>query len=292
MNNMYYGLSKNLFDKHELKETNSFLSTDHAQMLSRLEYLKDVRGIAIFTAAPRMGKSFALRCFEHPLNKNLYTMKYICLSTISVSEFYKQFCDVLGIEAKGSKTAMFQNIQERLYYLFKEKRQPFLLAIDEAQYLKQAVLKDLKMLMNFSYDSLNCFSLILSGEPYLNHTLQKQSHEALRQRITVHYAFQGMQGDEISAYIHHKLSLAGGSPSMIGVDAIHALAGYSNGNPRIIDNVMTTALLLGEQQQKPSIDSEIMLSAINEQSLVYIHKIMDINKTTTMCRLDWSYYVV
>lgn len=267
MNNTYYGLSENPFDKHALKEKDCFLSGDHRQMISRLEYLKEVRGIGVFTASPGMGKSFALRCFEHSLNKNLYDMSYICLSTISVGEFYKQFCEELGLEPKGSKTMMFQTIQERLYYLFKEKRKPFILAIDEAQYLNQGVLKDLKMLMNFSYDSLNCFSLILSGEPYFNNTLQKPPHEALRQRITVHYAFRGLQGDEIADYIYHKITLAGGAKSIIGTDAIHALAGYSNGNPRIIDNVMTTALLLGEQNEKQTIDSEIMLSAINEQAL-------------------------
>lgn len=45
------------------------------------------------------------------------------------------------------------------------------------------------MLLNHSYDSLNCFSLVLVGEPYLNHILDKQVHEALRQRITVHYNY-------------------------------------------------------------------------------------------------------
>jgi hypothetical protein len=47
------------------------------------------------------------------------------------------------------------------------------------------------MLMNYGYDSLNCFTLILCGEPHLNSTLKKPVHEALRQRITVHYNFSG-----------------------------------------------------------------------------------------------------
>ena len=108
-------------------------------------------------------------------------MHYICLSTVSVGEFYKQLCEVLGLETKGGKTIMFKAIQDRMFYLYKEKKQPLILAIDEAQYLGNPVLKDLKMLMNFSYDSVNCFTLILSGEPYLNNTLEKSIHEALRQ---------------------------------------------------------------------------------------------------------------
>ncbi|MGI6500035.1 MAG: hypothetical protein ACOX1S_03985 [Anaerostipes sp.] len=101
------------------------------------------------------------------------------------------------------------------------------------------------MLMIFSYDSLNCFSLILSGEPYLNRTLEKPPHEALRQRVTIHYDFQGLQPDEIGPYIFHKLSLASGSPSILGDDALHAISGYCQGNLRILYNLMTDVLTLG-----------------------------------------------
>ena len=104
---------------------------------------------------------------------------------------------------------MFRAIQERLYYLYREKKQPFVLAVDEAQYLNYSILMDLKMLMNYSYDSLNCFSLILIGKPYLNHILENQVHEALRQRVTVHYNYEGLSDQEIPDYIYHKLELAG-----------------------------------------------------------------------------------
>ena len=87
---------------------------------------------------------------------------------------------------------MFEAIQKQLYYLFKEKRQPLILAIDEAQYLSTGILNDIKILMNHDYDSLNCFTLILCGEPHLNHILMKPVHEALRQRIVVHYNYGGL----------------------------------------------------------------------------------------------------
>ena len=87
------------------------------------------------------------------------------------------------------------------YLRNRESIQPLILAIDEAQYLNYNILRDLKMLMNHSYDSLNCFSLILVGEPYLNHILDKQVHEALRQRITVHYNYEGLSDQEVPDYI-------------------------------------------------------------------------------------------
>ena len=180
-------------------------------MLSRLDYLKDTRGIGLFTARPGMGKSFGLRCFAKGLNPNLYHMEYLCLSTVSVMEFYRQLCCVLGVEPKGGKPGMFQAIQEQILYLYQQKKQPLLLAVDEAQYLSTGILEDIKMLMNYGYDSLNCFTLILCGEPHLNNTLRKPVHEALRQRITVHYNFSGLSDSEVVQYVLHKISCAGGS---------------------------------------------------------------------------------
>ena len=162
---------------------------------------------------------------------------------------------------------MFRAFQERVYYLYREKKQPLILAINEAQYLNYNIQRDLKMLMNHSYDSLNCFSLILVGEPYLNHILDKQVYEALRQRITVHYNYEGLSDQEIPDYIYHKLELAGGSRSILEGGAVSAIHGYSEGYARKIDNLMTDALTIGAQQDQHSITSEIILAAANNQSL-------------------------
>jgi type II secretory pathway predicted ATPase ExeA len=162
---------------------------------------------------------------------------------------------------------MFKAIQERIFYLFKEKRCPLILTIDEAQYLNAGILNDLKMLMNYQYDSMNCFSLILSGEPRLNFTLEKPVNEALKQRITVHYNFKGLSPDEVSDYIYHKISLAGGADSILAPNAIPTITGFCHGNPRIIDNLMTDALILGTQLRVQAIDADVIMAAANAQVL-------------------------
>lgn len=85
----------------------------------------------------------------------------LCLSTVSDMEFYHQFCFCLGLEAKGGKSGMFRAMQEQIPYLYREKKQLLLLAIDETQYLSTGILKDIKILMNYNYDSFNCFTLVL-----------------------------------------------------------------------------------------------------------------------------------
>lgn len=245
MYSSFYGLTFNPFDKQQLKEKDHFISRDFTEMTNRLNYLKDIRGIGVFTARPGMGKSYALRCFAASLNLSLFHMEYLCLSTISVADFYKQLCFILGVPEKGGKTGMFKAIQEQITYLYKEKRQPLLLAIDEAQYLNTGILNDIKMLMNYGYDSVNYFTLILCGESHLNDTLRKPVHEALRQRITVHYNYAGLSDDEVSRYILHKLQLVGASTSIIDPAALAAAHSFTQGNPRLIDNLMTDALTFG-----------------------------------------------
>ena len=267
MYNSFYGLHSNPFDKQQFSENDCFRSNDFEQMTARLNFLKETRGIGVFTARPGMGKSYALRCFAKSLNPNMYHMEYICLSTVSVSEFYKQFCQVLGVSGNGGKTGMFRAIQEQIYYLYKEKRQPLLLAVDEAQYLNTGILNDIKMLMNYGDDSVNCFTLILCGESHLNDTLRKPVHEALRQRITVHYNYSGLSDSEVSEYILHKLKLAGAAPSVIEPAALSAAHSYTQGNPRLIDNLMTDALTIGSQQDKKVIDAEVIRAAVENQGL-------------------------
>ncbi len=267
MYNSFYGLSFNPFDKQQMKEKDHFISRDFLEMTNRLNYLKDIRGIGVFTARPGMGKSFCLRCFASSLNPSLFHMEYLCLSTISVADFYKQLCSILGVSDKGGKTGMFKAIQEQITYLYKDKHQPLLLAIDEAQYLSTGILNDIKMLMNYGYDSVNYFTLILCGESHLNDTLRKPVHEALRQRITVHYNYSGLSDEEVSKYILHKLQLAGSSATVMDQAALAAAHSYTQGNPRLIDNLMTDALTIGSQQGKQVIDADIIRAAVENQGL-------------------------
>jgi len=263
----YYGFSLNPFDKQQILEKDAFTSKDHNNMVSRLKYLIERRGIGVFTAKPGQGKTFALRCFAKAVDPNLFDVKYISFSTISNIEFYRQFCSVLNIESKFKKVDMFKDIQDRLYSLFKDKRRPLILAIDEAHELNISILKDLKMILNQDYDSLSCFILILIGEPHLNNTLDKPIHEALRQRIIIHYDFEGLSCDEVHDYITHKFFLAGASTSILGEGTLPAITSYCNGTARLIDNLMNEALTLGAQLNKSVIDTEIIMAAINSLAL-------------------------
>ena len=142
-----------------------------------------------------------------------------------------------------------------------------IICLDECQYLSHAVLCDLSMLMNFNYDSESAFTLILVGLPHFNNHLLKPLNESLRQRIVLHYSYSGLSSTEAVAYILSRIESAGGDPSIIDESALYAVSSASQGNPRIINALMTNAFMLGAQTEKASIDTDTVLAASNAIAL-------------------------
>ena len=121
--------------------------------------------------------------------------------------------------------------------------------------------------MNYNYDSENLFTLILCGEQTLNERLSTTTFTALRQRLMVHYTFKGLDEKEMAEYIYAKIEAAGGNRSMIEPSALISVQKYSGGSPRLIDNVMGYALLLGGQMQRETIGPDLTAAAVNAQKL-------------------------
>ena len=94
MYRQYYGMSMDPFAK-ELETKNAYLTHDMKAIQGRLEYLKNHPGIGLFTAGSGQGKTFALRYFAEKLNPNITKFYYICLSTVTTTEFYRQLCRTL-----------------------------------------------------------------------------------------------------------------------------------------------------------------------------------------------------
>ena len=84
---------------------------------------------------------------------------------------------------------------------------------------------------------------------------------------SVHYNYQGLSDEEAVAYIIHKLECAGAARTIIDEAAMRAVAGHAHGNPRLIDNIMNDAVTIGAQTNKTTIDTEVILAAVNNQNL-------------------------
>ena len=93
----YWGMAVNPFSK-ELKVSDAFHSQDYLEGKKRYEYLKNVKGIGLFTGLSGTGKTFSQRCFVDSLNPSLYKIVYITMTTVSSADFYKTIAQDLGLE--------------------------------------------------------------------------------------------------------------------------------------------------------------------------------------------------
>ncbi|WP_231968907.1 ATP-binding protein [Thermoanaerobacterium sp. RBIITD] len=144
------------------------------------------------TNAPGSGKSYTLKCFVNSLNPNMYKVVYIPISTLTVMDFYRYLSDGLGLIPKHRKCDMFRQIQDVILSYHSKNITPVII-VDEAQFISNSILDDLRIIFNFDMDTKNYALLILSGQTQLIIQLNRQAHEALRQRIVLNYSFKGFK---------------------------------------------------------------------------------------------------
>jgi type II secretory pathway predicted ATPase ExeA len=268
--NMYksfYGLSDDPFFKSiETKEL--FKSRDFNEALSRLEFLKNTLGFGLLTGEPGVGKSFLLRYFVNSLNPNLFKTVYIPISTLTVMDFYRALCNGLGILPAHKKVNMFKQIQESIYTYQQSKNITPVIIVDEAQFLTNSVLDDLRIIFNFEMDSKDYSILILSGQTPFISQISRQSHEALRQRIVMNYHLNGFTKDETKEYIKSRLASCGCHEPIFTDNAYELLYSSTNGCIRTLNSLLRLCLISGANERQKSIDNEIVFAAQNELNIV------------------------
>ena len=263
----FYNLSSNPFAK-SVASRDAFPSADLKAIHDRLDYLLASGGIGLITADPGIGKTFAVRTWAEKQNPNVVKVVYMSMTTVSATDFYRQLCESLGLVPAFRKVDMFRDLQAQLRNLCEEKRMRVMVVVDEAQYLQIAVLRDLKMLTNFDMDSRDCFALLLIGQPVLAQALTRQPSEALRQRIVVSYAMEGVNEEQAAAYVREMLRKAGGDPDLFDPAALAGAYAASGRSLRRLNAIVVNALMIGAQQQASHIDAEMVVSAAQETALL------------------------
>ena len=136
-------------------------------------------------------------------------MFYVSLSTGNVLDMYKSIAWELGLPAERSRATAYRAIRGEISRLVQEARLLPVLIVDEAQFLRNDVLDDLRLLTNYSMDSEHRLCLLLVGLTELRRRLSMAVHESLNQRLVVRHHIAGLQRDELDAYLTHRLRLAG-----------------------------------------------------------------------------------
>ncbi len=248
--------------KEILVETDAYKETK-----VRLDYLLQTKGIGVLTGDLGCGKTTIIRNWIETLNKAAYKVIYLPLSTLTVMESYRQLASSLNLMTHYRKQQNFVEIQQAIKKLAYEKKITPIIIFDEANYMSNAFLNDLKILFNFEMDSKDLAVAILVGQPVLNATLNLKHNEAVKQRIITSYNIENMSLEESEKYISEKLSSAGSTIQIFNPAAIRAISSYSSGNPRVISRVCDLSLMIADRLGKNTIDEDVALKAVSEKEL-------------------------
>lgn len=260
-----YGLEFNPF----LKNSKDILvnTAEYNEAMFRLDYLAKTKGFGLLTGSPGRGKTTTIRSWVSTLNPSLYKVIYTSLSTLTANDFYRNLVRALGAEPAFKKPDNFRIIQEEINRLALEKRKTPVIIIDEANYINNPILNDLKILFNFEMDSRDRAAILLAGLPKLNSTLSLGIHEPLRQRIVMNYNLDGISKEEGKTYISEKLKGAGCNQTIFEEAAVEAVLNAADGTPRMINKYCNASMLIGDSKKADFITTDIVMQAINDCEL-------------------------
>jgi hypothetical protein len=144
----------------------------------------------------------------------------------------------------------------------------FVIVIDEAQNLSDAVLERVRLLTNFETSRGKLMQIVLSGQPQLSDKLMHPSLLQLRQRISTICRIDPLSPEETVSYIGYRLKQAGydGEP-LFANDALKLITEASQGTPRTINNLCFNALSLCRALNSKQVDGTMVSEVIADLQL-------------------------
>ena len=263
----YYGLSEQPFG---VTPDPAYLypSGTHCKSLTALTNgILASRGFLALIAEPGMGKTTLLYELLDELRDSARTV-FLFQTQCDSREFFCYLLAELGVDPQGMDlVAMHSKLNEVLFdEMLKGKR--FVLIVDEAQNLDESVLETVRLLSNFETQHTKLLQIILAGQPELARKLANPRLSQLRQRIAVVSRLEPLTLADTTAYIEHRLKVAGyrGQP-LFTPEAMAAIAEKSRGIPRSINNICFDALAKGQAEGKRTITGQMVRDVLAQLDL-------------------------
>ena len=147
--------------------------------------------------------------------------------------------------------------------------QGILLIVDEAHLLSARLFEELRFMTNTVRDAKPGVRLLVAGESSLEERFAHPRLSQINQRVAVRCYLHAFSAEESYQFIRAQTDAAGTNPDRLwAMDALRAIHRYTDGCPRLINQLCNHALLLAAQATVPQLgEGEIELAWSDFQQL-------------------------
>ena len=223
-----------------------YLSPRHTEAVAHLEFGRRERGgFILITGEVGTGKTTLARYFLGGLPPNTATA-VVLYPALSAVELLRSILDDFHVPVTGTSLKDHVDALHRFLLEARSQGRDVVLLIDEAQDLAADVLEQVRLLSNLETDTEKLIQIVLMGQSELRQLLERTELRQLAQRVTARYHLEPLSRAEISEYVRHRLTVAGGEGKVaFTANALDAVQQLTAGIPRLVNSICDRALLAG-----------------------------------------------
>lgn len=242
-----------------------YLSKHHARAKAYMEstiWFTD--GFVVITGEIGSGKTTLIETFLKELEKDVVVAQ-INQTQVTAIEFLQSVLVQFGFSPfKMKKAELLATLNEFLVEQYANGRR-VLLIVDEAQNLSNKVLEEIRMLSGVETTKEKVLRIILAGQPELNDKLNAPGLVQLAQRIRLRFHLTALSKTDMSAYIQHRLEVAGSQGRQIfDPEAFPLIYRYTGGVPRLVNTLADTAMMAAFAQDRSAVTVDDVKAAVEE----------------------------
>ena len=241
-----------------------FESVSHREALAKILYgIKEKKGIILLTGEVGTGKTTLCKTILNKLDNEVK----VCLILnpyFSEVQLMQVIAEDFGLHVeKRSRLEIIKKLNEFLINLNSHDGNAVLI-VDEAQYLTNRQLEQIRLLSNLENAREKLLQIILVGQPELTEKLNQFRLRQIRQRIFVKHDIAPLKEQEVKDYVKFRLKSAGGGNVNFLPESYKVIYEFSKGIPRLINLLCDRTLVIGFVQEKKILDEAIFKTSIKE----------------------------
>jgi len=218
--------------------------------------IRERKGFILLTGEPGTGKTTLLRRLTLALEDKVHITS-LPLAAPTLEEVLSYLCQHFSLSVEADDWGLkLTALREHLYALAQRGENAAIL-IDEAQNLSKDTLDRLRALFSLEGPNGKLLQLVLAGQTELDEKLAQPELHHIRQRVAEHQRLLPLPKQEVGAYIHHRLQIAGcNRQGLFDPKAIHQVIRYSRAIPRLINVICDNALFSTYRLGFPTVSAE------------------------------------